>query len=87
MQTKTKRDRTGELIDVPLDTTGRLANKLIGIRSEIFNLSREEKQVANDLAAALKGQNRLKISVQGFTVRVKETFASTTVLVKKEKNA
>ncbi len=82
---KTKRDRTGDLVEVPLDNTGRLANKLIGIRSEIFNLEREEKQVANDLASALKEQNRFKISVQGFTVRVKETVASSKVLVTKEK--
>ena len=83
MNTKTKRDRTGDLIEVKIDDTGKLANRIVQINTQISGLELEKESVCKKLIDALKDEGRLKISTGGFTLRVKEQSAVSKILVSK----
>lgn len=88
MTTKTKRDRTGELIDVKMDNVGKLANRLVEIRAHQESLQQEYDMIETDLVQCLQESGRQKINVRGFVLRVKEVQskeAVSRILVSRER--
>lgn len=86
MQTKIKRDRTGDLLEVKMDDTGKLANRVVQINNQISSLELEKETVSKKLIDSLKDEGRLKISTGGFTLRVKEQSAVSRILISKAKD-
>ena len=65
----------GDLLEVKMDQSGRLANEYVDILQEIRELDEKKDHKGAELVEALRGQGRAGITVRGYTLKIKEVEA------------
>lgn len=85
-RTKSKEQSSKPLLEVPLDTTGRLANAYVDIMEKIKALQEELVTAGLELIDALKVQGRKGITVRGITLKIKEIEAKIKITAQKSKD-
>lgn len=79
------RDQKPTLIDVPLDTAGRLSDDYVDHLEAIGKLEKELDTIGGELIKVLKTQGRESIFVRGVNLKVKEVKAKFGISVKRVK--
>lgn len=71
------------MLDVPMDETGKLANKFVDCLDQERELGEEKDHIGAELVTALKTQGRQAITVRGVTLTIKEIEAKIKIAVKR----